>query len=121
MRGQLEQWERRTAGQTGAPQVRQAVLALRDELNAIRQQLIDVNMWQAQLWPSGLHEKFNALFDAVDSADYAPSQQAREVFAELSAQLEAAVGRFRTALREQGQALDAAVREAGLPVVGLAG
>ena len=121
VRGQLDQWERRTARETSTPQVREAALALRDELNAIRPLLIDVNMSQSQLWPSGLHEKFNALFDSVDSADYAPPQQARDVFAELSAQLEAAVSRFHEALRTHGQALDAAVREAGLPVVGLSG
>src|SRR5262249_26818254 len=49
--------------------------ALRGELDAIRGALIDVHNREAQLWASGLHEKLNGLFDAVDSGDRAPSRQ----------------------------------------------
>jgi photosystem II stability/assembly factor-like uncharacterized protein len=70
------------------------------ELRAIRGALIDVNYRGAQLWPSGLHEKLNALFDTVDSGDYAPSRQAREVFALLSGQLDRLVGRWQAARRK---------------------
>jgi photosystem II stability/assembly factor-like uncharacterized protein len=57
-------------------------------LAAIRGALIDVNYNQAQLWASGLHEKLNALFDTVDSGDFPPARQAREVYAMLAGQLD---------------------------------
>jgi photosystem II stability/assembly factor-like uncharacterized protein len=69
----------------------------RAELRAIRGALIDVDYRGAQLWPSGLHEKLNALFDAVDSGDYAPARQAREVFAVLAGQLDRLTRRWRAA------------------------
>ncbi|MBV9169137.1 MAG: glycosyl hydrolase [Chloroflexi bacterium] len=72
---------------------------LRRELCAIKEQLIDVNMSQAQLYASGLHEKLNALIEFVESGDYAPAQQARDVFRELCAQLDSLAGRFDAATR----------------------
>ena len=92
---------------------------MNDELAAIRGQLIDVNTKQAQLWASGLHEKFNALFDSVDGADYAPPQQARDVFAEFCAQLDELTARFERVLKEGVPALDGAARAAGILAVGL--
>ena len=67
------------------------------ELAAIRGALIDVNYSQAQLWGSGLHEKFNALFDTVDSGDFAPAQQARDVLDVLSGQLDVLLARWQKA------------------------
>lgn len=98
---QAKVWEQRTAGLAGGEAVRRALAGLQGELHAIRGTLIDVHMQEAQLWPSGLHEKFNALFDAVDSADCVPTGQSREVFAELSAQLDELVDRLRRVLDEQ--------------------
>lgn len=63
---------------------------------AIRGALIDVNYSQAQLWASGLHEKLNALFDTVDSGDFAPARQAREVYAMLAAQLDELDARWKS-------------------------
>jgi hypothetical protein len=83
--------------QLGSPAKR--ARAVVTELRAIRGALIDVNYRGAQLWPSGLHEKLNALFDTVDSGDYAPSRQAREVFAVLSGQLDRLIRRWRAAQR----------------------
>lgn len=61
---------------------------IRQIIDVVLPGLIDVNIHGAQLYPSGLHEKLNALFDSVDSADYAPPRQARDVFAQLTAELE---------------------------------
>ena len=84
------------ASATATPGVRGRAGARRGaELRAIRAALIDVNYRGAQLWPSGLHEKFNALFDTVDSGDRAPSRQARELFAVLSDQLDRLLRRWR--------------------------
>ncbi|HUZ03031.1 MAG TPA: hypothetical protein VMU89_22025, partial [Thermomicrobiaceae bacterium] len=114
---QARAWQRRVGAQ--APAVSKAAEELERELVAIRGELIDVNMRQAQLWPSGLHEKLNALFDSVDSADYAPPRQAREVFAVLTGQLDALTRRFDAAAGERAGALNGAIAAAGIPVVGL--
>jgi len=119
LREQLAPWERRTEDQDEDAEVRAAVTGLRDELAAIRGRLIDVNMRQAQLWPSGLHEKLNALFESVDSADYAPPRQAREVFAELSRQLSELTGQLDAVLADGVPRLAAAAAAAGLPVIGM--
>ena len=68
------------------------------ELRAIRERLIDVRMRGAQLWPSGLNEKLNALFDSADSADAPPTRQEEEVLSELGGRLDALVARL-SALR----------------------
>ena len=54
----------------------------------------------------------------VDSADYAPPENARAVFAELSARLDEQAARFRAVVAERGGALDEAIRAAGLPPFG---
>jgi photosystem II stability/assembly factor-like uncharacterized protein len=102
---------------TAQPAAAAAAAALLRELDDIRGRLIDVHMRGAQLYPSGLHEKLNAIFASVDSADYAPPAQAREVFAELSAQLAHQVARFESALAEGLREVNAAIAAAGLPPV----
>ena len=112
---QLGAWDERAVSQAAADEIAEA----RDALNEIRGKLIDVNIWQSQLWPSGLHEKFNALFESVDSADYAPPAQAREVFAKLVAELNDLDERFGTVLNGRLPPLNRSIEEAGLPAVGL--
>ena len=119
LRGQLADWERRAWARAGV--VEGAAARLRAELESIRGQLIDVHMRGSQLWASGLHEKLNALFASVDGADYAPPRQAREVFAELSAQVVDLAGRFQSLVAEEVPALNAAIAAAGMGPVGLGG
>ena len=88
------------------------------ELAAIRCALIDVNCSQAQLWACGLHEKLNALFDTVDSGDFAPARQTREVFAVVSGQLDALLARWRKARERLLPALNRTAAKAKLPVIG---
>ncbi len=99
--------------------VREAADAVTSELRAMRSQLIDVNMKQSQLWPSGLHEKFNALLDSVDGADYAPPQQARDVFAELVGQLDGVVNRLQDVGATTLARLNDTIQATGRPPVEL--
>ncbi len=111
---QLKPWE----GRAGSETLQDRLNEMRAELDSISGLLIDLNISQSQLWPSGLHEKFNALFDSVDSADYAPPQQARDVFAKLRSELDHLEGRFEGLLGDQLRAFNRAVEDAGLPTVG---
>jgi photosystem II stability/assembly factor-like uncharacterized protein len=115
MLAQVALWEAHTSDTN----VSTAAGDVTTELGAIRAKLIDVNMKQAQLWPSGLHEKLNALLDSVDGADYAPPQQARDVYYELSGQLEELVGKLRDVEQNKMAELDRAMQAAGRPTVGV--
>ena len=91
-----------------------AIIAHVDELLP---QLINTGISESQLHPSGLHEKFNALFESVDSADYAPPRQAGQVFEQLSAELGGYVEQVKTALGEKVAAFNEAIRGLGLGAV----
>ncbi len=112
--GQIDSFDRRAKPAA----LRKASQTLRKELAAIRGALIDVNYSQAQLWGSGLHEKFNALFDTVDSGDFAPARQTREVFTVLSDQLDRLTARWRKAREQTVVDLNRAIANAKLPVIG---
>ena len=112
---QLGVWDERVAATAGADKIAEA----REALHEIRGKLIDVNIWQSQLWPSGLHEKFNALVDSVNSADYAPPTQAREVFSKLVAELNDLDERFGTVLNGRLPLVNRMLQETGLPTIGL--
>jgi photosystem II stability/assembly factor-like uncharacterized protein len=113
LRGQLRPW-------LEVPVAREAAGRALAELDAVRGRLIDVHMKESQVWPSGLHEKFNALFSSVDSADYAPPQQARDVFAKLCGELEDLLARYERIVAGPIQDVNAAVAAAGLPAVRIA-
>ena len=88
--------------------------AISAEVDARLPALINVGYTEAQLYASGLHEKFNALFESVDSADFAPPQGAREVFAQLCAELDGHAAYMRSDLSETVADFNAAVRALGL-------
>jgi photosystem II stability/assembly factor-like uncharacterized protein len=120
LREQIALLDRRTGSSGESSSVRGRMDELRRELAAIRSELIDVRYSEAQLWPTGLHEKLNALFDAVDSADRAPARQMYEVFDLLSGQLDALLQRWRAVGDRLLPELNKAVTLAGLPAIGLA-
>jgi uncharacterized membrane protein YccC len=118
MQEQMANLARRMEGRARSATLRRASSELRDELAAIRGALIDVNYSQAQLWGSKLHEKLNALFDTVDSGDFAPARQTREVFALVSAQLDTLLARWRKVCERLVPALNRTAAKAKLPVIG---
>ena len=59
-----------------------------DGVESLLPLMMNIGYTESQLYASGLHEKLNALFESVDSADFAPPQGAHEVFAELCDKLE---------------------------------
>jgi hypothetical protein len=99
--------------------IQKAAAEVAELFGALRPQLIDVNMKQSQLWPSGLHEKLNAMMDALDGSDYAPTRQLRDVFAEHTGQLNLIIAEMESLEKEEVSALNKAIQDAGVPVVGL--
>ena len=108
---------RRVDGAAEQAAIKEAADALGACLLEVETALIDVSMRQAQLHPSGLHEKLNALFDAVDSADAAPTRQTREVFALLGDRVDDVKNRCRGEVAEKIGDLQRLVADAGLHVV----
>ena len=91
IRQQVEEWERRAEavsnGQTAAAAVAQAAAGITEKLTAIEAELIQsrARVQQDQLnFPTRLNAKLSGLTSVVASADGAPTQQAYEVFHELS-------------------------------------
>jgi len=115
---QVKALERRIIGRERSALLHKASGKLRQELAAIRGILIDVNCSQAQLWACGLHEKLNSLFETVDSGDYAPSRQAREVFAAVAKQLDSALARWRKARETLLPALNKSITKVKLAAIG---
>ncbi len=113
LRRQVEAWAQRSDSEA----LRVSAAAISAEVDGLLPALINVGYTEAQLYASGLHEKFNALLDSVDSADYAPPQGAREVFAQLCDELDGHVAYLRTDLGETVADFNAAVRELGLEAV----
>ena len=121
--GQVAGWEGRIdTGDDGgsADAIRTAATALKDELGSIERALIDVQSKSPMLFPIGLQEKFNALFDAVDSADAVPTRQSAVVFGELSERLDEQLRRLKDTLAEEGNILNRAIATAGIAAVATA-
>jgi hypothetical protein len=114
---QIGPWKSRT----DEVKVIAAFAALDRELLAIRPLLIDVYRKGAQLYPTGIHEKLNALLDSTDAADYAPPRQARDVVAQLAEQIAGLEERFRGLETTLVADLNRVIEEAGLRPVGVRG
>ncbi len=110
LKHQLRAWTTRTDNPTASA----AADVISAEVDDLLPMLINIGKTESQLYPSGLHEKFSALFESVDSADYAPPRQAHEVMQQLSAELEGHIEHVKTALDEKVRAFNAAIQALGL-------
>ncbi|MGI9102151.1 MAG: WD40/YVTN/BNR-like repeat-containing protein [Terriglobales bacterium] len=68
-------------------------------------------------FPIRLNNKLLLLQGTVESADTAPTQQATEVFQELSKQLDAALGQWKQILSTDVPALNSLVQKSALPAI----
>ncbi|MBV9596950.1 MAG: glycosyl hydrolase [Chloroflexi bacterium] len=114
LQAQVAAWNEWTAEMEAAA-VRDGLAALKSELTDIKQRLVDVHYPEAQLYATSLQEKLNALYEFVDSADYAPPRQGYEVLTDVSARLDAVVGDFERLLLPRVADLNAAIRGADIP------
>ena len=70
-------------------------------------------------YPIRLNDKLSGVFDIANSGVMAPSRQVREVYAELSAQADAALAELKKITTEEVGTLNQKIREKALPVIGL--
>jgi hypothetical protein len=116
LQAQVSAWDQWTADLEVAA-VRDGLAALKADLDSVKRRLVDVHYPEAQLYANALQEKFNALYEFVDSADYAPPQQGREVLEDLSARLDAVVEDFESQVLPRVGVLNDAIRGADIPAI----
>jgi photosystem II stability/assembly factor-like uncharacterized protein len=120
VRQQVQEWVRRSDKHPMAAGVAAAGQELLHGLEAIEQELIEPRV-QAPLdmehYPTRLNIKLASLTSVVASADAAPTQQAYEVFADLSARIDQQLARWQELLAKDVSTFNTLVRNADIPAV----
>ena len=120
LRGQIEEWEKRSAGDRAFRAITRAAAKLRKDLLAVEEELIQ---WRAKSrqdtlnWPIKLNAKLGGLAAAVAQADALPTASQRAVFAELSRRVDAQLARLRALSDADLRKFNTLVRQARLPTV----
>jgi photosystem II stability/assembly factor-like uncharacterized protein len=70
-------------------------------------------------YPIRLNDKLSGVFDAANSGNFAPSKQSREVYAELSGQVDTQLNKFKSIKEKDIPAFNEAIRQKALPVIGI--
>ncbi|HEV7334098.1 MAG TPA: hypothetical protein VGN63_23905 [Flavisolibacter sp.] len=68
-------------------------------------------------FPIRLNDKLSGVFDVANSGNFAPSKQAKEVYADLATQIDAEVKKFNSIKANEIPAFNTLVREKALPVI----
>lgn len=100
--------------------VKQLADSLSKELTAIEEKLHQTKAKSGQdvlNYPIRLDDKLGGVYDMVSSGNMAPSKQARDVFAELSVQVDAEMAKLKVVLDSGLKAFNKMVREKELPTV----
>ena len=118
VRKQVEGWEERAKGTESEAQLTERAKALKDRLMAVESELINVNADKPQPGPNRLQEKLLTLSAMIDESDDAPTQGAREVYAQLAEQTQQQRTAFQHVLDEDVAAFNGLVAELKLPAVG---
>jgi photosystem II stability/assembly factor-like uncharacterized protein len=70
-------------------------------------------------YPIRLNDKLSGLFDVANSANMAPNKQSREVYGDLSAQIDAALTELNNIRQKDIPAFNELIRQNALPVIGV--
>jgi hypothetical protein len=122
LRGQLRALKDRLADSPKGKAVVAAADALDAKMSSLEAELIQVQARSSQdmcNWPTKLNSKLAWLSNVVDSADAAPTRQARELFLELKAKAEAQLAPWREVLAKDVPALNELMQREGVPAVGV--
>jgi photosystem II stability/assembly factor-like uncharacterized protein len=70
-------------------------------------------------FPIRLNDKISGVYNAANSGHFAPSKQVREVYADLAAQADVQLAKFKNVVDKELPALNQLIREKQVPVIGL--
>jgi hypothetical protein len=120
IREQVDEWLHRTQDAQQHSELQRVGESVVKQARAIEEQLIERRMREDDdtlRYPVRLNVKLAQLADVVGSADAAPTKQARQVFDELSARVDAQLGRLRELVERDVVEFNRLIREAGVPAV----
>ncbi|MEX2315227.1 MAG: glycosyl hydrolase, partial [Thermomicrobiales bacterium] len=124
VREQVDGWVERAKGSTSETSLADAAKSLKSKLAAAEEQLIQVkaNSPKDTLhYPVMLNGKLVRVANAVASADMAPTRQARDVVADLSARIDTQIAAINTAIEKDVPAFNKLVAEANLDAIVIGG
>ena len=101
-------------------EIKSAADSITKNLTAIEETLYQTKAKSGQdvlNYPIRLNDKLSGVFDVANSGNFAPSKQAREVYADLAAQIDAQLAKFRTIQEKDVPAFNTLIREKALPVI----
>jgi len=120
IRKQLHDLNQRIKGHPQEKAVAAATKSLDDKMTPVEEEIIQVKIKSSQdalNYPIKLNNKIAALTGVVSAADAAPTKQSRDVFKELSEQLEVQLVKFREALEKDLPDLNATIKNLDVPAV----
>ena len=123
LRGQVEAWEKRAAGDRSARAVVKAAAKLRRELTSIEEELIQTKAKSRQdtlNFPIKLNAKLGGLAAAIGAGDAAPTRSMHEVFADLSRRIDVQLARVERTMKGPVREFAALARRSRIPVIGVA-
>ncbi|MGD9890744.1 MAG: WD40/YVTN/BNR-like repeat-containing protein, partial [Dehalococcoidia bacterium] len=123
VRSQVEGWASRTKRQADAAEIGAAARAVVRRLTAVEEALVQTKAKGESdrlNYPGRLNVKLVHLAAVVGSADWVPPRQTYEVFEHLSGEIDAQLGELSRVIGTDVAAFSRMVREAGMPVVGVA-
>ena len=103
-------------------EVKQMADTINKELTAIEETLYQTKAKSGQdvlNYPIKLNDKLAGLFDVASSGNFAPSKQAKEVYADLAAQIDIQIAKLNSIKQKEIPALNELIREKALPVIGV--
>lgn len=110
------------AGKDLPKEVKQMADSINRQMTAIEEALYQTKAKSSQdvlNYPIRINDKLSGLFDAASSGVQAPSKQVKEVYADLSAQADAQIAKFKRISEQDIQKLNQLIRETAVPVIGL--
>ena len=121
LRGQINDFTGR-AGKDVPKEIKQYADSINKQMTTIEETLYQTKAKSGQdvlNYPIRLNDKISGVFDAANSGTQAPSKQVKEVFAELSRQVDAEVAKLKRIKEVDISNLNQLIREKAMPVIGL--
>ncbi|MGQ9896485.1 MAG: VPS10 domain-containing protein [Acidobacteriota bacterium] len=118
IRRQVEEVETQGRGREEAKPLLELAKTLKAKLTAIEETLVQTKIQSGQdplNYPIRLNNKLAALTGVVDSADTAPTAQAREVFVDLAGKIDAELQKLRDVMRRDLAEFNAKFQTLNLP------
>ena len=121
IRGQVEAWEERASGRPEGEAVSAAAKSLKEGLSRIESELVATKPPPGSLRGESarLNGRLVTLAGVVASADWTPPNQAREIFAELSEQVDGRLGKLQRVVDTDIAAFAKLIQDSGTPTIAL--